>query len=382
MARIALVVALALVAATCAADGGSDAAEPGGRRERTEVAGVDVTRHAVPLDEIHFDTFGRGRLTLAEATDDEVLGLLDAIPPLDSPGYQAADDADWLDDGDAVIGHVDAAGLARAFPHRILNFHEIVNDEFAGAPVLVSYCPLCRSGVVYDRRVGGRVLTFSNTSALHDNDLVMVDRETSTYWWQVAGRGIVGPLTDVELRPVPSTTMSWGAWRTLHPETLVLSRHTGHDRDYGRDPFAGYAERVDRGETPFPVGAGVLTDGRLSPGTLVVGVEVAGDEVAWPVDDLAGRALDVEVGGRALLVAGAGDGAAVVFERTVDGRPLTFEVAPGGFSDRETGTRWDRAGRATGGPLAGASLAPVASRSTFWFAYLASFPDVRLGAGR
>ncbi len=92
------------------------------------------------------------------------------------------------------------------------------------------YCPLCRSGIVYDRRLGGEVLSFGNTSALYESDLVMVDRGTGSYWWQVAGTAIVGPLTGAALEPLPSTVSTWEDWIELYPDTLLLSRDTGHER--------------------------------------------------------------------------------------------------------------------------------------------------------
>ena len=168
---------------------------------------------------------GEGRGSPAHALPDAssalIDRLLDAIVPIDDPVYEEASRADeWLKGDDVVVGYFDA-GQAWAYPVRILNFHEIVNDELAGLPALVSYCPLCGSAVVYDRRLDGDVLTFSNTSALYENDLVMVDRQTGTYWWQVPGRGLVGPLAGAELAPLPSFTTTVGVMERRAP------RHAG-----------------------------------------------------------------------------------------------------------------------------------------------------------
>lgn len=111
------------------------------------------------------------------------------------------------------------SGQAYAYPHKILNFHELVNDAIDGIPLLVSYCPLCGSGVVFDRRLGGRTLRFGNTSALYDSDLVMFDWETNSYWWQVAGEAIVGTLSGETLKVLASTTTQWSTWKSLHPHT-------------------------------------------------------------------------------------------------------------------------------------------------------------------
>jgi hypothetical protein len=200
---------------------------------------------------------------------------LNAIPPIHSPKYEPAAEVTWLGDQDVVIGYT-TGGHAWAYPLRILNFHEIVNDTLNGEPVLISYCPLCYSGIVYSRRLGNDVLTFGNTSALYESDMVMLDYQTGSYWWQVAGEAIVGPLTEESLTVLPSATITWGEWRELHPSTLVLSRDTGYDRNYDRDLFIEYPEVLNNGRFAFPVSeAG--RDARLQPATQVLAVKV-GDE--------------------------------------------------------------------------------------------------------
>ena len=231
----------------------------------------------VELADIVFDTFGRAPLTLATATADERQALLNAIPPLDSPEYGDAASGGWLGAQDLVVGYITPNGQPIAYPHKILNFHEIVNDQFDGVPVLISYCPLCGSGVVYDRRPDDlrhdTALTFSNTSALYDNDLVMVDRETGTYWWQVAGKGLVGDLTEATLAVLPSSTTTWALWKEAHPETWVLDRNTGFGRTYAQDPFANYSQLVDAGSFPFPVTAAAAGDQRLPSSTSVLVIQ-------------------------------------------------------------------------------------------------------------
>ena len=265
MRLLGVLVAVVLVAAACSSDASTsdspdttaaDAAGASGTSATIgdqTLAGIDLSQHDVPLGDIVFDTFDGGSAPLDEVSADLVVSLLDAIPPLDDPPYVLPQEDPWLEPDELILGVVASDGTAYAHPHRILNFHEIVNVTFDGEPLLISYCPLCGSGVVYDRRVDGQELTFGNSSALYENDLVMVDRQTTTYWWQVAGRGIVGTLTGVTLDPVASTTTTWDKWLAGHPESLVLSRDLGFGNSYARDPFVGYAERVDDGNTPFPV---------------------------------------------------------------------------------------------------------------------------------
>jgi hypothetical protein len=338
---------------------------------------VDLSLHSVPLDEVYFDTFDGGSVPLSDSTPELRERLLDVIPPIDRPVYGDVGAGDWLDQSDLVLGYV-SGGQAYAYPFKILNFHEIVNDDLDGLPVLISYCPLCRSAIVYDRRVGGDVLSFGNTSALYESDLVMVDRSTGSYWWQVAGTAIVGPLTGARLEPLPSTVATWAAWASQYPETLVLTRETGYTRPYERDAFAGYAEILDSGRFAFPVGE-AARDARLPPSALVVGVVIADVARAYPVDNMTDPIND-SVAGEPIVVFPT-DGGAAVFSAVVDGETLEFQNRDADLVDAETGSIWTPSGVAVSGRHKGAALRPIPSRTTFWFAFVGAFPDVQIHTG-
>lgn len=221
----------------------------------------------------------------------------DGIPALSSPKFEPARAADWLDDDDRVLA-LEANGVAKAYPIRILNWHEVVNDEVGGEPVLVSFCPLCGTGMAFDPRVRGRRLTFGVSGLLYNSDVLMYDRETESLWTQIGRRAVTGPMRAAELRQIPLLHTTWRRWRKEHPRGLVLSRETGHDRDYGIDPYVGYA-RDSR--LMFPISS---TDDRLDPKAMVLGV-AAGEAVkAYPFDALAGVASPVRdrVGEQELLV--------------------------------------------------------------------------------
>ena len=341
-----------------------------------EVPDVDTSKRSVPLSEIYFDTFRpTNRVVPLDQADRElILSLRDAIPPIATPRYQAAAEAGWLRDSDPILGY--AVGTeAWAYPLRILNYHEIVNDDLVGEPVLVSFCPLCFSGIVYSRRLGDRVLTFGNTSALYESDMVVLDYQTGSYWWQVAGRAIVGELNEAELTPLPSTT-TWGAWRALHPSTLVLSRDTGFNRPYDRDPFAGFDAFINQGRFAFPVSDAAF-DGRLQPGTKVLTVKLGGEVRAYPLtDDAPAAVTDViaEIGVVVFLDGPAQSGA--IYRAAIDGQALNFEALSDSVVDLETGSTWDAAGRAVAGELAGAQLEALPSKTSFWYAAVASEPTV------
>ena len=343
------------------------------------VPDVDLSITDVELDDVVFDTFDGSFVPLSEASTGLVESLRDAIAPVYEPFYGGADALGWLEDDDLVLGY-ESGGRVYTYPLQILNLRELVNDTIDGVPVLVSYCPLCASAVVYDRRLGDRTLLFGNTSALYESDLVMFDHETGSYWFQVAGRAIVGELTGEALSVLPSTVASWGDWRALHPDALLLvgagAESLGNLR-YARDPFEGYEQIVDSGRFAFPVSDAVRDD-RLRAAEVVVVVAAGGSEKAFPSSRLENGVNEV-VGDVPVLVAPTlGGGLASAFDRRVGDQVLTFDQAGSELVDQETGTTWDRAGRAVAGALEGERLALLPLRRAFWFAVVAAQPGIAL----
>jgi len=165
----------------------------------------------------------------------------DGIPALDHPEHAVAPTL-WPDD--ALVMGVAWNGEARAYPLDILTWHELVNDTLGRRPILVSYCPLCGTGLVFDRRVGegGRARSFGVSGLLYRSDLLMYDRETESLWSQISARAVTGPSRGARLGLVRARIVPWSRWRALHPDTTVLTRNTGHRRDYGASPYGDYAE--------------------------------------------------------------------------------------------------------------------------------------------
>ena len=265
----------------------------------------------------------------------------------------------WLDDDDLVLGY-EAGGEVFAYPINILSFHEMVNDTIGGVPLLVTNCPLCFSGVVFGREVDGQTLTFGNTSALYQSNLVMYDHQTGSYWFQVGGEAVVGTLTGARLKPLPSATMPWGGWRALYPDTLLITGAEGGletllaSAAYGNGFGSWYQDRINNGQFAFPVDEDKL-DGRLAAGEIVLTVETGGAVTAFPLGETGDGAVNAEVGGEAIVVFTTSGGRSVgAFFRTAEDQTLNFDYQGDGlFTDRETGSAWDFAGRAVKGPLAG-----------------------------
>ncbi|MEE8346624.1 MAG: DUF3179 domain-containing (seleno)protein, partial [Dehalococcoidia bacterium] len=179
---------------------------------------------------------------------------------------------------------------------------------------------------------------------------------------------------------LPAVTITWDEWKALHPDTLVLSRDTGFSRSYERDPFLDYAGAVNEGRFPFPVSE-AANDDRLSPADEVLGLNL-GDEIkAYPLRRLGNAAVNDSLGGQRIVVFSSADGpSGNAFRAEVDGRALAFAFRDGGYVDEETGSRWDLSGSATAGPLKGERLEPLPSRYTFWFAFVAAFPETNVYA--
>ena len=227
-------------------------------------------------------------------------GGKDCIPSIDDPVFESAADGDiWLEDDDRVFA-VNFEGVQRAYPQRILNWHEIVNDEIGDMRFIVTFCPLCGSSLAFEPTVDGRFTEFGVSGKLHESDLVMYDRYEGNLWQQISGDAIVGPAAqrDETLTLLPMTTTTWSEWKTEFPDTEVLSRETGFARDYGRYPYGTY-EQDD--EIYFGV---ENLDESLQIKTVIYGVELDDGSKAYPEsaikemgvieDEIAGVAVTVE----------------------------------------------------------------------------------------
>lgn len=243
----------------------------------------------------------------------------DGIPSIDNPQFVSVREADeFIADNELVLALV-YKGEERVYPLQIMTWHEIVNDTIAGDPILITYCPLCGSGIAYERTLNGEVVEFGTSGKLYNSNLVMYDRKTNTYWSQIEGRAIVGELTGTKLTPISVDTVVWREWKVAHPNSLVLSQETGFSRPYGRDPYGSYYEDSF---LFFPVEE---EDDRVHPKTVVFGIEVEGAFKAYREDDLkkTGVIEDV-VGGVSIKITRGRDGSVKV-ERSIDGSEIIKE---------------------------------------------------------
>lgn len=221
----------------------------------------------------------------------------DGIPSIDHPKFISVEEADkWLADDESVLA-ISCNGVDRVYPLQILVWHEIVNDMIGGNPIVITYCPLCGSGIAYERTIAGEAVEFGTSGKLYNSNLVMYDRKTDTYWSQIGGLAILGELAGERLVPVSIDTVVWGDWKVAHPESEVLSRNTGYSRSYGRDPYGTYYEDDS---IWFPVEA---RDDRVHPKTVMFGIEVNGVYKAYRESDLIAQGtIDDTIGAVAISI--------------------------------------------------------------------------------
>jgi hypothetical protein len=310
----------------------------------------------------------------------------DAIPALDDPVFEPASDVDWLDDREAVLV-LQLDGETRVYPIQILMWHEIVNDEVDGRPVAVTYCPLCNSGVAFDRNVGGNVLDFGTSGSLYLSALVMYDRQTESLWTHFDGKAVIGTLAGEQLEILPMSTVAWRDLLAAHPDAKVLTRDTGHDRPYGRNAYRGY----DRGDGPLHGYFPGDVDPRQAGMERVVGFGEGEDAVAVLTEHLADvGVLHLELDGRPVVVWHVpGTASALHRDQVADGDDvgatgvffadgMTFSRRGSTFVDDATGTTWSVLGEGVRGPRAGERLEPVPHLDTFWFAWSSYRPGTAL----
>ena len=271
----------------------------------------------LPLFQPPYDERARMRIRLEEI----VWGgaLFDNIPSLDAATMLTADEASYLLDTDLVFG-VSINGDARAYPLRIMGWHEMVNDVIGGVPVALAYCTLCGAGILFDTSAGDQTFVFGSSGLLYRSNKLMFDRQTNSLWNQFAGEPVVGPLADsgVKLSVLPLTTTTWSEWRRRYPDTRVLSLNTGHIRNY--DSGFVYREYFASPDLMFPAAVGNTTG--LQQKDIVFGVRAFAASKAWPLTVFEHtRVLNDKVGRNPVVLIGdAGTKTVRAYERAADER--------------------------------------------------------------
>lgn len=259
----------------------------------------------------------------------------DGIPAIDRPKFVKAGESHNLMPQDRVLGIV-RSGVAKAYPIRILDWHEIVNDRFGNEAIAVTYCPLCGTGMAFEATRGNKTLSFGVSGLLYNSDVLLYDRQTESLWSQIMRTAISGPFKGEKLKSVPISHTSWADWKKRHPGTLVLSTDTGFRRDYDRSPYSGY----DKSEMViFPI---KFRSQGYHPKEQVIGLEIDGKFKAYPFAELAKTRGEIA--------------------DTINGKPVTVRFD----AEHRTGAVFDEKG---------SELPTVIA---FWFAWFGFHPETEI----
>jgi hypothetical protein len=304
----------------------------------------------------------------------------DGIPAIDNPSYESLETAGiWLTENEPVI-LVRINDTARIYPLQILTWHEIVNDKLDNVPLVVSFCPLCNTGVVFKRNYKGQVLDFGTTGRLRNSNLIMYDRQTESWWQQATGDAIAGKNAGERLEFHPGLTLSFGEAKKAAPGADVLSKETGFSRPYGQNPYSGYDAP---GSRPFLFQGPI--DSEMDAMDRVLVLKHNGEEkiIAYSEVPESGL-LELDFGGDPIVIFRAPDTvSALDTPRIADGRKigslnaflsraagedLNFSLKSSDrFSDSATGSLWNSSGLALSGDLEGEMLEPLIGIQHFWF---------------
>ncbi|MBI5378183.1 MAG: DUF3179 domain-containing protein [Thaumarchaeota archaeon] len=336
----------------------SDSSELQASQVQDEIMITNGIKHIVPLDKIK--SGGPPK---------------DGIPSIDTPKFTTAQEANFVSDDDLVIG-VRLNGETKAYPLFIMVWHEIVNDKIGDTPVAVTYCPLCFTNQVFDRKVNDVETEFGTSGKLYNSNLVMYDRNTDSQWSQALGKAITGELTGYELQRIPFDVVKWSDWKSLYPDTLVLTTDTGYSRPYGSDPYGDYYTDPD---ILFPV---ENKDDRLPPKEIILGFHYGNTYKAYKLHDIeSNKVINDKTNNKEILLVSLFPSMVRSFDRMLDDQILEFEFSNGKIMDKQTNSEWNIDGLAVSGPLQGKQLSRIVFNPGFWFEWVAFHPDTEVYQG-
>lgn len=302
----------------------------------------------------------------------------DGIAALTNPLFLSANEASYLTESDLVIG-VKIKDEIRAYPHFILDWHEVINDDINGTLFAVTYCPLTGSAVAWGRVVGSETTTFGVSGLLYNSNLIPYDRATNSHWSQMRLQCVNGERKGEFAVIHPIIETNWKTWRTMYPGTKVISHQTGYSRPYGFYPYGDYRTSND---LLFPVSN---RDSRLSPKERILSVFIGEKTRAYRINSFVDsiNLLNDSLNNVPIVVAGSRryNFAAALERRLQDGTVLSFSPLQSSLpllmTDRE-GTKWDVWGKAVEGPRAGLELKSIRSYISYWFALASFYPHAEI----
>jgi hypothetical protein len=306
----------------------------------------------------------------------------DGIPALINPPMISAGQADYLNNNDLVIGYKVGDDI-RAYPHQILDWHEIINDNIGGQPLAITYCPLTGTGIGWDRMIEGNVTTFGVSGLLFNTNLIPYDRSTNSNWSQMKLESVNGRLIGETIPTFQVVETTWETWKNMYPNSMVVSNNTGISRPYGLFPYLN--ANGDYRNQPFLLFPIEVDDNRLPRKDRVHGIIIDGKAKVYRVESFENGIASFQdtFEGEELIVVGSDKlNFANSFYRALgDGTLLELSsiqnVLPAVLEDSE-GNRWDIFGEAIAGPRTGQKLIPTTSFIGYWFSWGAFYPNAEI----
>lgn len=297
----------------------------------------------------------------------------DGIPALVNPNLINVEDVNYLLDTDFVLGFKQGNDV-RAYPHAILDWHEIVNDNIANTSVAVTYCPLTGTGIGWNRVIKGKETTFGVSGLLYNTNLIPYDRETDSNWSQILNESVNGTLLGEKADLIQLFETDWNTWKRLYPNSKVLSTNTGFSRTYGRSPYGDYNTNNNRFLFPVP------KDSRLPSKERVLAIVDGENAKAYRFNSFTTVNTFKDSFLSKNYVLAGNQNFIVSFELESNTIDLEFEYVYNGLSEillkDNEGTEWNVFGEAVSGPRTGAKLKSADSFMGFWFSIPAFYNTI------
>lgn len=300
----------------------------------------------------------------------------DGIPSIDNPKFLSVTEAQGLFPEEFRVIGIKIGDKVKAYPHYILDWHEVVNDEIGNQSVSITYCPLTGSGIGWNRFLNGTKTTFGVSGLLYNNNLILFDRLTNSNWSQILLKSVNGSLIGQkpEINKVVET--NWFIWISMYPETKVLSTDTGFSRSYGVYPYGDY--RTNNDYLIFPLSR---DDNRLPRKERVHAIITNESAKAYRFNSFSGGKVIRDVFQEKELLLVGGNETIVSFELDSELSLLEFEYVFNGseayFKDNE-GSEWNVFGEAISGPRTGQTIKSTDSFIAYWFSIGAIYPNAEI----
>ncbi len=298
----------------------------------------------------------------------------DGIPSVDNPEFKTVDQTTFLDPDDLVIGIVHN-GVAKAYAHRILDWHEIVNDQIADRYLALTYCPLTGTAIAWNRKLDSGVTTFGVSGKLYNTNLIPYDRETDSYWSQLRLDCVNGELISTKIETFPVIETTWNTWKNMYPNSSIMTLETGFNRNYSNYPYGDY--RTNHSNFNFPVNN---EDNRLPAKDRVLALLSETQNKVYPIDEFnTGRVVTDDFDNGEILVLGSNTRNFLTAYHN-DGLENVSYLSGSDeiVAEDSNGNKISISGEVVEGPMAGKQLIAVESILGYYFALAAFYPEIEI----